>query len=389
MIGLIRRVVCVAGIFAAIFMYWVTVPDILVVGPVDFEQLYRDEMDPAKGRKMIGGMELALEIAKQETKPKDLAEYVARETDKRLIRVSGPEWVKFFDAVTTPSVQAAWKDRWAGGRIPMTWEESPLQTIRGEISEISANWTYLYLALGEGRDTRYLGVAHGYGVEPKKVKAPASLVFPFRARAWMPLAAGLAVFFVIPRRRPSPGAAFMDYRSAVLPLDALGIVCGTVFFAMPVYFNDPTLRMLGENLGATVLSWGAAALLLVSLFFAAANEAFEILPKHGTLRIRGLLFSSTVDLHNVENVEPLVAHNIESGVVLHMHKGGAVRLCWDGLSNCDGVIQELRQAGLSWKSAESESGGKAGESGTRSCPACGANPPTRAHFCHTCGMRLD
>ena len=90
-----------------------------------------------------------------------------------------------------------------------------------------------------------------------------------------------------------------------------------------------------------------------------------------------------------ENVEPLVAHNIESGVVLHMHKGGAVRLCWDGLSNCDGVIQELRQAGLSWKSAESESGGKAGESGTRSCPACGANPPTRAHFCHTCGMRLD
>jgi hypothetical protein len=145
-----------------------------------------------------------------------LADYIARKTEHRLLNVQGEEWDLFYQALAAPPAANPWASRWLKkhGFFVYRWDETPLQEVKSQIEEKSRTWTINYLALGPGERPRYLEVGFGYGYEPKKLGAPAALVYPHRAYCWLPLLVGRwdlpgcgAAAFPPPWPR-TPGAAF-------------------------------------------------------------------------------------------------------------------------------------------------------------------------------------
>ena len=65
------------------------------------------------------------------------------------------------------------------GAYVFRWDETPLAALRDRIEAMSRTWTVNYLVLRSDSAPHYLEVKYGYGFEPKKVGAPASLVFPW------------------------------------------------------------------------------------------------------------------------------------------------------------------------------------------------------------------
>ncbi len=207
---------------------------------------YRSKPEP----RLKGVMELAEEFIRKTTKPGSLQEYIERKTEHRLIKVSGEDWERFFRGVgqgaAGPYVRRQVGTR---GAYVFRWEETPLAGLKDRIEEMSRTWTITYLVLASGPAPQYLEVRYGYGLEPKKVGAPASLVFPWRAYSWT------AAPFRGGRVRPPPApearveVMYKNYLGSGLALDGCGFLFFSLFFALPFWVSDPSQQMWGRTWG--------------------------------------------------------------------------------------------------------------------------------------------
>ena len=280
---LIRRLFLAMGLAGGIAMFLTTVPSLVLVKPVDFAQEMEREYKVKPGPH-LGAMELAKDFIRKTTKPASLADYIARKTEHRLLRVQGEEWDLFYQAMAAPAAA----NPWAGRRLKKhgffvyRWDETPLQEMKSQIEEKSRTWTINYLALGPGERPRYLEVGFGYGYEPKKLGAPAALVYPHRAYCWLPLLAGVAGFVGL-RRRGAPEVLAKDPWSSVYPLDLVGFGFFVLFFTIPFWVADPTRHLWDEDLGVTVICWLAAAAALMLPVWAARNASFGLTAAQGQL----------------------------------------------------------------------------------------------------------
>jgi hypothetical protein len=312
------------------------------------------------GPRLKGVMELGEELIQQTTKPASLQEYIDRKTEHRLIKVGGADWEEFFRALGQ-GAGSPYDLRRVGkrGAYVFRWEETPLATLKDRIEAMSRTWTVNYLVLGHGSAPQYLEVRYGYGFEPKKVGAPASLVFPGRSYCWIPLLLGAAGFALLRSRRPGTEAIYPNYLSSGLALDVCGLLLFSLFFAIPFWVCDPTQAMWGQDLGVTLWCWLAAAGALSLVVAAAVNASRTIGVEPGRLVISRLLGSRTLELGEITAATPLLAGGIESGLILELQDHSRLELPWDNLVNYQLLLEALRNAGIKVQSAPRTEAGQA------------------------------
>jgi hypothetical protein len=352
MLELVRRLMLAGGIAGFFILALSTVPALILVAPVDFAASMAREYRINPEPRLKGVMELGEEYIKKITKPASLQEYIDRKTEHRLIKVGGEKWEEFFRGVGQGAANP-FARRLVGkkGAYVFRWEETPLAALKDRIESMSRNSTITYLLLARGEAPQYLEVRYGYGFEPKKVGAPASLVFPWRSYGWLPLLFGVAGFALLRRRWPGAGVIYRNYLGSGLSLDVCGFLFFSLFFAIPFWVSDPTQRIWGEDLGVTLLSWLAAAAGLSLVVAAAVNASFAIRFEPGRLVISQLLGSRTLDLGEIMAAAPLLVGGIESGLILTLRDQSRIKLPWDNLVNYQLLLQALGNAGITAPSA--------------------------------------
>jgi hypothetical protein len=337
----------VGGIAGFFTLALTTVPALVLVAPVDFAAEMAREYRIKPGPRLKGVMELGEDFIKRTTKPGSLQEYIDRKTEHRLIKVGGADWEEFFRAVG-PGSANPYAARQVGkrGAYVFRWEETPLAALRGRIEAMSRTWTVNYLVLGPDSSPHYLEVRYGYGFEPKKVGAPASLVFPWRSYCWVPLLAGVAGVALLRRRRPGTEVIYPNYLSSGFALDVCGLLFFSLFFAIPFWISDPTQEMWGQDLGVTLLFWLAAAGALSLVVVAAVKASYTVRIEPARLAVARLLGSRTLDLGEIAAATPLLVGGIESVVILELRDHSRIKLPWDNLVNYQLLLDSLRHAGI-------------------------------------------
>lgn len=347
MLELIRRLFLAAGLAGFFVLALTTVPALVLVAPVDFAADMAKKYRVKTGPRLMGVMELAEEFIKKTTKPASLQEYIQRETENRLIQVSGPAWEAFFRAVGQGAASPyAPRHVVPRGAYAFLWSETPLATLKERIETMSRTWTVNYLLLTGSSPPQYLQVRYGYGFEPKKVGAAASLVFPWRRLCWLPPLIGLAGFVLLRRRPAAAESIYKNYLGSCLPLDICGFLFFSLFFAIPLWISDPTRKMWGDDFGVTLICWLAAAGALALVVAAAYNASFAIRFAPGQIRIHRLFASRTLNLGDITAVTPLLVGDIESGLILELKDHHRVKLPWANLVNFQLLQKALRTAGI-------------------------------------------
>jgi hypothetical protein len=355
LIELIRRLALAGGIAGFFILALSTVSALVLVAPVDFAADMEREYRIKPGPRLKGVMELGEEFIKKTTKPASLQEYIDRKTENRLIKIGGEEWEGFFLAVRQGAA-SPYASRMVGkrGAYVFRWEETPLATLRDRIEAMSRISTINYLVLERGPGPQYLAVRYGYGYEPRKVGAPASLVFPWRSYCWLPLLVGAAGFALLRRRGPRDEVIYKNYLGSGLALDVCGFLFFALFFAIPLWVSDPTRQMWGEDCGVALLCWLAAAGALALVVAAAINASFVIRFEPGRLIIFRLFGSRSLNLEEIAGAAPLLVGGIESGLVLELRDHSRIKLPWDNLVNYPLLLGALGQAGIEMQAAPRE-----------------------------------
>jgi hypothetical protein len=356
---LVRRLMLAVGIAGFFTLALTTVPALVLVAPVDFAAAMAREYRIKPGPRLKGVMELAEEYIQKTTKPGSLQEYIDRKTEHRLIKVGGVEWEEFFRGLGQGAA-SPYAVRQVGkrGAYVFRWEETPLGALKDRIEAMSRTWTVNYLVLAHSSAPQYLEVRYGYGFEPKKVGAPASLVFPWRSYCWIPLFLGAAGFVLLRRRRPDAEVIYPNYLSGGLALDVCGLLLFSLFFAIPFWVCDPIQAMWRQDLGVTLFCWLAAAGALSLVVAAAVNANGTIGVEPGRLAISRLLGARTLDLGEITAATPLLVGGIESGLILELQDHSRLELPWNNLVNYQLLLEALSHAGIKVQSAPRTEAGR-------------------------------
>ncbi len=313
-----------------------------------------------------------------------LPDYIAKKTEDRLRQVRGPQWEELFRII----IQAA------GGR------EAP--RLQGRKYQISPRHrAYYYFSPGEqpmaslavGSDSfNYLtmvldGRRYYLGLNRQPARwaghAPAGMLYPGRAYAWIPLALGILAYLFIPRRRRPEGAEGYGRLSAQVLPDIVGLLIAGGFFALPlliVFENaspDDLLDVFGGWGIMTLIFWVPLAGCGVALLAMAARYAagwIKVGPEEftwGSLRgqhriayadikqVRpyqrraprwlkwGLLFfggGNPTATGQAIMLDSQVAHGLE----FELADGRRLRLATDSLPGADALVKALKKAGVAF-----------------------------------------
>ncbi len=205
-IEILRRLALVGGIVAAGVMFVCPVQALYSVTAVDF--------------------------AKQQK-----AEF-AKETESRLIEVSGPEWNKLYGETAqtlsgNSKILASHLERlFSPTRLFFAVNSKPLNELSGQLND---KQRYMYVRISQDNTEHYLGVNF---LRSQDVigHAPAWLVFPMRKNASSVLIVLLAIYLFLPWHRPVANElryGKMQIRSVVLP-DILGALLTCAFVLFPI-----------------------------------------------------------------------------------------------------------------------------------------------------------
>ena len=271
MIEILRRLILLTCLLAAIASALAPEPALLAVRPVDF----------AADQKLL---------PRFLTADQALEEFIARRTEDRLIRVDGSEWAAFFRAVTDAAAGLPATPEWSARLGPefgysrdvyFRPDESPLHAVTGDLNDGNPFVYLLLYPLANTGDYRsrdqaqYLGVNYRLPRDASQY-APTWMVYPNRRFSLWLLLAGVVIYVLLPRRKHPAGAAVYSRVHAVIMPDVLGCLLSAVFFALPLFvvpanssspgglfsFEDgwailTVICWLLALLGAAILAWSA------------------------------------------------------------------------------------------------------------------------------------
>ena len=345
---LVRRLGLAACLCAGLVLVMLTPPALLRVRPMDFAQQLEEEYGERPRPPMMGVMELGREIIRRTTMPASLDEYITRETENRLIEVSGQEWDAFRRQVVAGTGEGtpppALARRLSEGYLYFRGDEFPLVSIRDGIAAIARNSSLIYLGYTAARPVSYLELWHDD--EPRGGDAPRWLIYPARPHGWWWLLAGLGFYVVMPWRRRRPDRLTREPVGSVIALDILGVAVLGVFFALPFLIAQRSQDVVGADIGLTVFFWTLALLGVAFLVWAAANASREIILEPDRVRINTLWTRRACPWGEILAAHPLLRGQTQEGIILQCRDGQSVPICWTGVMDFSHLLDRLRQASI-------------------------------------------
>ena len=290
-----RRVLLAAAVATGAWLWFLA----------DLAPLVRLEaVDFAKRQERHGGTAGALVEESRRMRALTPESFVQELTRNRTLEVTGPAWSAFFptvlDASARGTVPPEWRDRAleherGRGHGPVSLffrlDESPLDELSGRTKPSEER----FLTLAGEAPPRFLAAwprslsdddfQLGRGLSG--YDAPAEMVF--RLRPWVPwvLAAGLALYVLLPWPRRPPGAIVFSRWRVVLG-DLVGILLFGMFFSLPFFIVGGSVQALRDTWGFPLVLWPLAALGLLALWFGARYSAYAIEVLPGGLRVSGI-----------------------------------------------------------------------------------------------------
>ncbi|MCX7718679.1 MAG: hypothetical protein N2111_09820 [Candidatus Sumerlaeaceae bacterium] len=282
-----------AGVFAAIWLYVYVRPAAIAVSAVDWPQRYQRQ---------------TRFLSAQPT----LDEFVARETEGAAsLRLAGPEWRAWRDRVAA-FLAGGVSDAQLKARIGRSHPEDRLFFDASEprmaplAAALGPEKPHVYLEFDGSGPDRFLGATL---LKPGDFSdAPAHIVHPYRRAAGLIALATLALYILLPWRRP--GGQILAYnrvQGALLP-DLVGLLLGGVFFALPLFVctNDPIMSFVVREHGyfwLTVVALAASVFGLAAWAAAAWYASYEIALLPDRLRFRMLTRTEDYPLNDIEKVD--------------------------------------------------------------------------------------
>ncbi len=267
----VRRIVAAVCLYTGIALCLTHVGSLYRIGPVDWNRKVYDRQQHAGnvsqmmagyvGSEMLKDVDLA-----SETRGK-LDDYIAHETEGRLIVVSGPEWEGLWNDISATVQGNAPSSAWAGRRGVEAHERYVyLPTGSGPLGQLTGDWPQDYLQayvridpVSQERNPRYLNVDMADQSDIRD-GAPTHITYPYRTYGAVILLGGLLFYILVPRRiRPETGMFYQARAAGWIP-DLLAAFCSGAFFGMPFLITgDAKGGPLSSALWpVTVVLWGMA-----------------------------------------------------------------------------------------------------------------------------------
>lgn len=381
----LRRLLLAGGVLAALWMLLVPAQALLRVRTVDWAKRHKDKPRPF-------------------APAASLEEYVANETQGRLVRVRGDDWEAFVRSVRetlagqAPSLARNLCDDYGSYSLYFPPDTPPLHALS---RNLQGETVFTYVLVDAPAGVRYLEVLR-QGPSDFTRHAPAWLAYPMRRHAVWFFLAGLLGYALLPWHRTAPNELrYSTARANVLP-DLLGTAMAAVFFALPILILTANVRgprgldLLDFDGGWGVLTlvlWAFAAgglsILFVSLRYATTSL---FLLDEGLARV-GLAGGWQCRFDDIEAIEPAVLRTPRwlrvllfvgglfnwrlmgqallaqarqsTGMTLCCRDGRRLTLWFDSLEGFDRLFHALRRAGVPMDADLAEAIDDAGEPSPR------------------------
>lgn len=317
MIELLRRVLLVAGVFAAIAMLLLPAQ---AVWRVDIPDFAKDQKRQARtfGETVArfadeAGKTGAIENPYQTS----LDAFIADRTKDRLLFVDPRIWSGFLTQAqgtlngSSTALTRHLEDDSSPDHLYFAITQEPLATLTTKMGDAQP---VLYLCLEGDETPRYLSVVFQRSHDAAQY-APAFIAYPWRHFAVWPFLFALAAYCLLPVRRP--GARDYVYRqgNAVTMPDWLGLGLASLFFALPLLIipsNASSLRQwsllsMEDGWGIlTLVLWAMSLLCLTNVIVGLWYSTFRIHVEEDGFSRETLFSSSQYAFGDVVAVESAV-----------------------------------------------------------------------------------
>lgn len=382
---LYRRIGALLLFFLAIASFFGMRNALVAVSPLDIGAAYRSTYAPV--RDMFPSMHIGKQVIRSSTAFATIPDFIDSKIEGHLTTVTGENWSKLLSGIALSPGETPYADRLAGDTGSLTKyyflpREAPFAELPAEEGEQREPFRYLRLStpsgplyaemrMEEGRD----GISDG---------APASLLYPLRRAAAVPLALAAALYLFLPGvRRASGGirggADRLTYGkwSAYLLPDMVAFLLAGLFFALPfpmlpeITGNSNVLSLEDGNIWLTLFLWFLAALASLILLWSARYAAFslELLPQgiglHTIRRDRLIPYREIRSVEFVDYRPPrwlvglmlfagflnwrlagqagLLSSRSDWGAGFRLADGGTVRFLCSGLPGVERLFSTLRK----------------------------------------------
>ncbi|MCA9007801.1 MAG: hypothetical protein KDA70_21195, partial [Planctomycetaceae bacterium] len=266
---LLRRIVAAFCLYCGITLCLTPDLDLFQIEPVDWKHEIGDQQQHSENLK---GM-MSKYVGEERLKDVDLAsdtrgtidEYIAQETEGRLIVVSGAEWEGLWNDIVSTVTDEAPSTAWAAVR-GLGYDHNSVFLSRSTplLQQVNIQWpedTLLaYVRIDPGNSTiapRYLSV---YEPSPYDLRdaSPIHIMYPHRAYGALMLFGGLLFYILLPHAPPAESGVFYLARAAGWLPDLLATLGSGAFFAMPFLITGDTSGgpLARGWLPLTVVMWG-------------------------------------------------------------------------------------------------------------------------------------
>jgi len=241
--------------------------------------------------------------------PSALLENPRADDEAPAIVVDGPEWAAYLATVRRtlsegPGDSPLESRVWRAGTRPILYQRTADPPLAQALAGRPTNRSWRLRHAGDASLRLDLYVADGAsfhlgGFAP----TPAAFFYPRRGGAAWPLAIGLLLYVLLPRRRPRRDElAMARWRVALGDFGAL-LLFG-LFFALPLAIPQSARAAAGEWLGLTVVFWLLAALGLWLAWWITYYAVFRLRVAGDLLEIETLSRSGAFRASDVARLEP-------------------------------------------------------------------------------------
>ena len=349
-IELVRRILSIVLLVSGGYLvFWPGEP-LLVVGLQDFRQDFENRLGVS---------------AEDKKDPEAFKSFMAHRTEDRTRDIRGERWIELAQNLRLADGQLGSRALRGGTspRFVFRQHEAPFDD--------AGPWrSFQYLRVNDGEVWLSVDRAHPQEI----IGLPPGFAFPHRTTGIALIVLALAVYIVLPRRKPAEDELRYGTFASVIGADLIGLVCVLVFGLLPfliAWFNNPEGNVLSWW-PITVSLWVMAALGIVLLGIAWHYSALSLrITDEGLVR-RSLSGIETLAWHEMQRAEPyqerrgrvlgmllmlsgrpgmvgqgiLVASNEAVGVAVHMKSGRRVKIMANHLAGFDDVLAALTSRGV-------------------------------------------